>query len=652
MNNFLKIYTKMSYLKSIIVRFTVIIMVLIVFAVAAFSQETPNPTPTITPVPTPVVSRPAPAPPTDMPNLNDNPLELPDIPPAPPVDTPNYDNSPRPLPAPGRVGVNMDDQTPLALEDAIRLALQNNNDIEIAQSDVKSAEFDFSIAKGVYDPKIVSDSFYRRSTTPSASTLSGSADSSVTESSLNANIGVNGQLPFQGGSYSANFAANRATTDNSFTSLNPQYPSSFNFQYTQPLFRNRKTDSNRRQIDIAKKNLSLTDSQFRQKVTEIIAQVETAYWDLVYAQRNLQVQIEGVKLANEQVSSNERQVEQGVLAPNDVVAARSQVATFEQQVFLAQQAVTQSENNLKNLILPDRNSPIWSNPIVPVTPVSLVAPKIDLQNSLVAALANRPEISQLVATAEINEIDKQFYRDQTKPQVDFVASYTSSGLAGKELQSSGANPFTSGLTPLITRINELSTLNNLPPINIDLGGTGSGIPDNLTGGYFQSLSNLALQKYPTYQVGVKISIPFRNTVAEANLGKSLVAETRIKSQREKMELAIETEVRNALQAVRSQEQRLQAASEARIAADQLYVSEQRKFQSGTSTVFLVLQRQTDLVTARGREVQAQTDLNKAITQFQRSIGTTLDAAGVSFDNREPSYKRPNRTEITTVFGNN
>ena len=293
---------------------------------------------------------------------------------------------------------------------------------------------------------------------------------------------------------------------------------------------------------------------------------------------------------------------------------------------------------------------MWSNPIVPVTPPNLSAPTADLQNSLVTALANRPEITQLEATAEINKIDQQFFRDQTKPQIDLVGSYTSAGLAGTPLESSGANPLTAGLTPLISRINQLSAIENLPPLMIDTGGGGSTVPDNLNGGFFKSFSNTLLQRYPTYQVGVRINLPLKNTVAKANYGKSLVQETRIVSQRDKTELMVETEVRNALQAVRSQEARLNAAIEARVAAEQLYASEQNKNLNGTSTVFLVLQRQTDLINARGREVQVQTDLNKAITQFQRAIGTTLDAAGISFENRAPEYTRPTRTEITTVFG--
>jgi HAE1 family hydrophobic/amphiphilic exporter-1 len=61
----------------------------------------------------------------------------------------------------------------------------------------------------------------------------------------------------------------------------------------------------------------------------------------------------------------------------------------------------------------------------------------------------------------------------------------------------------------------------------------------------------------------------------------------------------------------------------------LYESEERQFRAGTTTLYLVLQRQTDLLAARGRELQAQTDLNKAISEFQHATGNTLSANNVS-----------------------
>jgi HAE1 family hydrophobic/amphiphilic exporter-1 len=105
--------------------------------------------------------------------------------------------------------------------------------------------------------------------------------------------------------------------------------------------------------------------------------------------------------------------------------------------------------------------------------------------------------------------------------------------------------------------------------------------------------------------------------------------SRIQNQREQTEQTIEAEVRNAVQALKSAEARLNAAAASRAAAEQLYASEERQFRAGTTTLYLVLQRQTELLAARGRELQAQTDLNKAISEFQHSTGNTLSANNVT-----------------------
>jgi HAE1 family hydrophobic/amphiphilic exporter-1 len=392
------------------------------------------------------------------------------------------------------------------------------------------------------------------------------------------------------------FTSSRLNTSNRNATLNPQFPTSLTATYTQPLFRNFFFDNNRRQIEIAKKNLSLNDAQFRQKAIDVISQVEQAYWSLVFALRNLQVQIDAVKQARAQLESNQRLVAKGVLAPIDVVAATAQITTFEQNVYTAQQDVTTAENTLKTLMLPDRKSDVWGRPITPVSPVTLDPPRVGVDIAVAEALKNRPEITQLQANADINKIDQRYYRDQTKPQINLVGTYTSSGLAGSP------NPNSSG---------------------------AANVPDNLKGGYVQSLRNLIGQNYPTYNVGVQISLPLRNTVAKANLGRSLAEGSRIQNQREQTEQTIEAEVRNAVQALKSAEARLNAAAASRVAAEQLYASEERQFRAGTTTLYLVLQRQTDLLAARGRELQAQTDLNKAISEFQHSTGNTLSANNVT-----------------------
>ncbi len=551
------------------------------------------------------------------------PAQLPDDP--PPI-APNFEAPMRPLPTAERVGVDVSNQLPMTLQEAITLALQNNNDIDSAKIDVNIAEFNLRGARGVYDPVIDSEHYYERRTTPTSSTIAGGANGSVTQSDFTNAFGARGFSPYAGGSYSLDFSASRINTTNQNATLNPQFPSALTLTYTQPLWRGRRFDISRRNIEIAKKNLSLTDAQFRQRAVEVIAQVEQSYWDLAFSLRNLQVQIDAVKQARLQLESNQRLVGKGALAPIEIVAASTQITTFEQNIYTAQEAVTRAENNLKTLMLPERTSEIWARAIVPVSPVNLDVPKIPLEQAVGSALTNRQEIAQLKANEEINKINERYFRDQTKPQIDLFGSYTGNGLAGTPIVRSST---TTGTTSALTaRVNELSTLNGLPVLPTTTTTTTSTIPENLVGGYGQSLSNLATADYPTYRVGVRVSLPLGNRTAKANFGRTLAEGERIKNQRAQIEQIIEADVRNTTQSLRSAEARLNSAAASRASAEQLYSSEQRQFRAGTTTVFLVLQRQNELVAARGRELQAQTDLNKAISEFQRATGTTLSANSV------------------------
>ena len=542
----------------------------------------------------------------------------------PPPIAPNFEAPPRPLPSAERVGVDVSDQLPMTLQEAITLALQNNNDIDSSKIDVQIAEFDLRAARGVYDPAFVSENYYERRTTPTASTIAGGANGSVTQSDFTGAFGISGFTPVAGGSYQLDFSNSRLNTTNQNATLNPQFPSALTATYVQPLWRGLRFDNNRRSIEIAKKNLSLTDAQFRQRAVEIIAQVEQSYWDLAFALRNLQVQIDAVKQARVQVESNQRLVAKGVLAPIEIIAANTQVTTFEQNVYTAQEAVTRAENNLKTLLLPDRTADIWTRAIVPVSSIEVEIPKVPLDQAVSAALTNRQEIAQLQANAEINRINERYFRDLTKPQIDLVGSFTSSGLAGTPVPRVGTTGTTSALT---ARVNELSALNGLPPLETNPVATNTITP-NLIGGNVGSLVNLLQADYPTYRMGVRISLPFGNRTAKANLGRTLVEGDRIKNQQAQTEQIIEADVRNTTQALRSAEARLASAASSRASAEQLYESEQRQFRAGTTTVFLVLQRQNELIAARGRELQAQTDLNKAVSEFQRATGTTLTANSV------------------------
>jgi outer membrane protein TolC len=548
---------------------------------------------------------------TPIPSPTPQELQVPQI-------APEFHPTQRPLPELGRVGVEMDQQKPITVREVIALALENNKDIEVARHNVKIAEFDLTGARGAYDPRLSSSSYYERVVSPISSFLSGGSDGAVTQTDYTATARLEGLTPKFGGNYRLDFSSIRLTTNNQFTALNPQYPTGLTLSYTQPLLRGFGFDNSRRSIEIAKKNLSLTDAQFRQRAIETITNVQRAYWDLVFSLRNLQVQRDAVRDSRTQLEHNQRLVTEGSLAPIDVVAAEAQVAGFEQNLFTVLEEVSRAENTLKNLIAENQQSEIWKLSLVPTDSVDLAPPRISLPEALKAAMDNRPELQVSTVAREINQIDQKFFREQTKPAIDLVGSYGTVGLAGTA--SGGVNPFTSSSTELRDRVNLLLERAQLPLLTPQ---PAAGIAPALIGGYSQSIQNLLSNNFNNFRVGVQINLPLRNRTAEAQLGRSLVEGERIATQRQQLEQTIQVEVRNALQAVRSAEARLRAAGIARNAGEQQYQSEQRKLDAGQSTVFLVLERQTALTTARGNELKAQTDLNKAIAELQRATGNAL-----------------------------
>ena len=536
-----------------------------------------------------------------------------------PTIAPDFRSPQKPLPELSRVGVDMNRQRPVSLREALSLALENNKDIEVARENVRIAEFDLLGAQGVYDPRFATTAFYERAENPISSFLSGGQNGSITDSHYTGTARLEGQTPALGGNYRLDFSSVRLTTNNQFVALNPQYPTALTFTYTQPLLRGLKIDNNRRLIQIARKNLSLTDSQFRQRAIETITNVQRAYWDLVFSLRSLQVQRDAVSVAHTQLEHNKRLVEQGQLAPIDVVAAEAQISTYEQGVFSALEEVSRAENSLKNLIAENQKAEIWTESLVPTDAVDVAVPEVSLPDALKMAMENRPELQQSNVMREINEIDQRYFKDQTKPAVDLVGAYGVNGLAGS-LSSSGVNPFTASNLLVRQRLDELSALAGLDPLPAVPPQT---ISPELFGGFNQSLANLAANRYSNFRVGVQISLPIRNRTAEAQLGRSLVEGERIGTQREQLEQNIQVEVRNALQAMRSAEARLRAAAATRAANEQQFASEQRKLDAGQSTTFLVLERQTSLTEARGLELKAQTDLNKSIADLQRATGNAL-----------------------------
>jgi len=594
------------------------LLALLLFAASATMAQTPSPTPpnpatqppgqeqTQPPTQPPATQQPSPQSPPGTNVTSPQPSVTPST--QEPRE-PNYPSQqPQPLPPMPdltRVGIISSNILTLSLNDAIRKALQNNNDIEIARDDVRFAEQQLRGLFGVYDPVFSVTPQIIHNITPQQSSLGGGgASGTTTTTTFNLSPSLTKSFERTGGNYTLSFANSRTTSSSTFSSLSPFYSSNLSLTFNQPLWRNRSIDSNRRAIRIQKKFIEQSDSDFRQRTIQIISQVQAAYWNLVFALRNQQNQLESLNLARQNMSNIEAQIEAGAKAPLDRAQVQTDIATRETNLFLATQNVSVAENTLKQLMLRGPDASEWTAQITPTDNPALDLSPINLTLALDEAHKNRPELRRLNLQKDINGIDLQFYRNQTKPQVDLTGTVATTGLAG--------TPCNQVVTPLCN-----------PP------------PTNLVGGYGKDISNLFSLNTRNMTVGVAISLPLHNRTAEANLAGARIQREQLEASYRSQDQSIEMDVRNAAQAVDTAQRRVRASRIARESAEQQLAGEEKLYEVGRSTTFLLLERQNSLTAARTNELQAQTDYNKALADLQRATGSTLRVNNVTVDTPNP-----------------
>ncbi|MBC7797594.1 MAG: TolC family protein [Pyrinomonadaceae bacterium] len=614
---------------------TVVLCVTVLFCanfsfVRAQTDATPTPTPDEKiAVPTPTVE---PAP-TVSPEPSESPLPVTQITQTAPIDNAVLLN---------RVGITTANPIPLTLNETIRRALANNNELEVLREDVRISETRLRSLEGVFDPIFAVTPSYNRNTGSRTGVGSNSFGINLNSSQF-LNFGGAQLQPFfnnasSGSSFinsngitTANTAANGSTTTTFFTSQ-------LGVAYIQPLFRNRSIDNNRRNIRIQRKVLEQSDADFRRRTIEIISQVQNGYWNLVFALRDQQNRQDNLNLTRENLRRVEAQIAAGSVAPLSRAEVSTELATRESDLLIATQQVSISENLLKQLIIREAMSPDWFAQLMPTDAPTFDPAPFNLEEAVTEAVANRFELRRLRLQSEINQVDVEFFRNQAKPQVDLNTNFAFNGYA----QTSGATGVTTFTAPLISndpaaaainaqafllqqinairndsRLN-LGNVQNIPTATITANGATP-----FDGNFRTALGNLFDSNSPSFSVGVTIGIPFRNKTAKANLAGAEIQKTQIEAQTRQQEQAVIVEVRNAVQSVETARLRVLAARTARENAEIQLRGEQKLFDFGRSTTFLLFQRQNTLTNARNSEIRAETDYSKALADLQRATSTTL-----------------------------
>ena len=471
----------------------------------------------------------------------------------------------------------------LTVDEAVKLALQNNLGVQIARVDPQVQDLAIVQARANWTPNFNTTVLNSSLDSPTNSFLSGGQGPSISDDRLANNIGVQQLLPW-GGSYNVGWDSQRSTTSNIFTNFSPQIRSSVALNYTQPLLRNFKIDSVRQQLLVSQKNREIADVDLRQTVTTTTRAVRNAYWDLAYAIGSLQVQQQSLDLARESLRNNRARVEIGTMAPIDIVEAEAEVAQREESVILAEAQINRTEDALRALIYDPTMPDFWTVRIEPADLPAFQPIPVDPEAAVRAALDRRTDLEQARKTLEANDVSIRFFRNQTLPDVSASVDYGLTGLGGTQFLR------------------------------------GDGFPGPVVGqlqrGFGSVLGDLFSNDFPNWTLQLNVSYPIGTSTQEANLARARLQYSQGQTQLKNQQLQVATQVRDVARQVQTNQKRVEATRASRALAERRLEAEEKKFQAGMSTSFFVFQAQRDLSQARANELRAVVDYNHSLVDYE------------------------------------
>ena len=515
----------------------------------------------------------------------------------------------------------------LSLMDCIREAFKNNREVKVTSYYQELRENDLTFQEAQFDPSVTAATSYTDTSDPSLaycdlSSFSaglcsplGSLKALSNMSSSAAAEGTYSDRLHLGSTWSADLAMVRQTRSFIILGFTPYptdipeyYYSQLTLSFTQPLLKNFGRKTNDTGIVIAANNRDASKENFRGIVQTILNNVEDAYWTLVYWRQDLEVRKEALRLAQELLKLNQIKVQVGTLPPIDIIQAEAGVASREEDVIIADSRIKTAEDQLRNVMGMEPQTPRWGATIVPTDEMTIAERAVDLSQEVKKAIENRTDLATTRLELKSADTTLAYRRNQLKYSLDFNARYILQGLAGDTRAISLWDP------------NTHSNITLAGPIN-------SGMQD--------ALEYIPKFEFPTWEVSLTVGIPIGNRAEEALYSSARLQKEQSSIMYQRQEQLAVVEVGNAVRQVLTDRKRIQAAEKNRILQEKKVEAEQKKFENGLSTSFQVLTFQSDLATARSAENLAKTDYRRSLATLDRATGT-LDKA---LDIRIEDYRR-------------
>ena len=490
--------------------------------------------------------------------------------------------------APGQPGQSAGPEMSVGIDEAVRMALENNLGIEAERLSPEIRAFAEARATGVYAPTLFSTLSNGSAVAPPTDFLSTGGDTTtITNGRLFTQAGVQQNLKWGGGNYSVAFDGSRATSDAPRVIFSPQLGSNFNAQYTQPLLRDFRIDALRQQVLQARNQRQVADIQLQERVTLTSRAVRNAYYSLVGAIAQLGVAQQSLDLARESLRNNQTRVEVGTLAPIDVVEAEAEVARNEENVIVAEASIRTAEDLLRTLVMNPTQPDFWTLRLTPSEQPVVTPQAIDVDAAINNALANRTDLAQLRKQLESTDIDIRFARNQKLPAVDLTARYGLTGVGGTQFRYGS------------------SDIDGLPTV---VGSSQRSFND--------VLRDVFGNEFRTWSVAVNFAYPIGNDTADAALAQGRVTRQQLETALRDAEMQVTAGVRDAARQVTANLRRVEATRKARELAEKRLEAEQKRMTVGLSTTFQMFQAQRDLSQQRQAELNAMIAYNRALVDFE------------------------------------
>jgi outer membrane protein len=410
--------------------------------------------------------------------------------------------------------------------------------------------------------------------------------------------------------------------------LNPAVTSLLSVSFTQPLLNGFGLAMGTRNIRIAKNNRKIADWAFAAQAITTITSTITDYWELVYARENVRVNQQAVTVAEKLYEDNKKQLEIGSLAPLDVTRSESELATDTQNLIFAQTVQLQDEQILKNAISKDPLAPNIIN--VQIIPTDLPAQPAAIEaasfeDALKEAFAKRPELQEEALNLLNAEIDVKANRNALLPTLSVGGFYQSQGLAGNSAILGTSTIVSSGI-PIVDAAGAPVLVNGAP---IFQSATTAPVTGTSQQGFTTAQSQIFHNTFPEYAGQLTLTLPLRNRAAQAEYARAALSQRQLQTAERQLRNVAILDVRNSYIALTQYRAQVAAAVKARELQQQTFDAEQKKYQLGASTVYVVIQTQRDLTLAQGNEIRALANLEEAKAGYERALGRTLEVNRVT-----------------------